>query len=58
MEYDILKREIAKHYWRADRYDDSYMYGRNTHKDMKRVFELSKIKTVKPHPPDGKFTYL
>ena len=58
MEYDILKREIAKHYWRDDRHDDSYVYGRNTHRDMKRVFEISKTKTVKPRPPDGNFTYI
>lgn len=57
MEYDILKKEVTKNYWRADRHDDSYMHGRDMCKDMKRAFELSKTKTMQLPPPQGKLFY-
>lgn len=56
MEYDILKKEITKHYWRADNYCDSYIHGRNIHKDMK--IALDKVKPTQLPPPSGKLTYL
>jgi len=58
MEYDILKKEITKHYWRADKHDDSYMHGRNMHKDMRRIFERSKIETMPLPSPQGKLNYV